>query len=161
MSVQNTLGQSESQGCWVCQRWNIQVYHSVYTSVSESSPQSPPDPLTVRQAQVSTVSVCLRAATAAAADRQVTLAEQVAAAAMRSSARTQDRHDTGQWPKGALFNVVARQQVCMSMFMEYAFMLARKSWACSPPPTSRVSCYSGGHRSCGFFPPLLQNWTCS
>lgn len=42
-------------------------------------------------------SVCLCSATA---DRQVQLAEQVEAAAMRSSDRTQDRHDTGHWPKG-------------------------------------------------------------
>lgn len=69
--------------------------------------------------------VCLHTATA---DRQVTLAEQVEAAAMRSSAQTQDKHDTGRLPKGrGSSGEAARQLVCMSMFMEYAFMLAYKS----------------------------------
>lgn len=71
--------------------------------------------------------------------------------------RTRDRHDTGRWPKGALSGETARQLVCVSMFMEYAFMPARKSWARSPPPTPRVSGYGRGQRSCGFFQPLFQN----
>lgn len=69
--------------------------------------------------------VCLHTATA---DRQVTLAEQVEAAAMRSSAQAQDKHDTGRLSKGrGASGKAARQLVCMSMFMEYAFIPAHKS----------------------------------
>lgn len=89
---------------------------------------------------------------AAIADRQVTLAEQVeAAAAMLSSDHTQDTLtvQASYQRRG----VGARQLVCVSMFMEYAF----------PPtvnlglvPLQPVSRYSGGQRSYGFFTLLSQ-----
>lgn len=73
----------------------------------------------------STVDACLHTATA---DRQVTLAEQVEAAAMGSLTHIQDKHDTGRLPKGrGPSGEAAMQLVCMSKFMEYAFMLAHKS----------------------------------
>lgn len=76
--------------------------------------------------------------------------------------RTRDRHDTGPVTKGGpVWRDSQAAGVCVSMFMEYAFMPARKSWARSPPPTPRVSGYGRGQRSCGFFQPLFQNQTFS
>lgn len=70
-------------------------YTTKYIHMCETSRRSEPQPPEWRLS--STVDVCLHTATA---DRQVTLAEQVEAAAMRSSAQTQDKHDTGHVPKG-------------------------------------------------------------
>lgn len=74
------------------------------------------------------------------------------------------RPDSGQtWHRpltggeGGPSGAAARQLVCMSMFMEYAFMLAHKSWTCSPPSISRVSSYRG--EQSGFFSILL--WYCA
>lgn len=97
---------------------SVSISLSIYICLCESLHQSHPDPLSGHWARISTVSVCLCPATA---DRQVTSAEQVEAAAMWSSDRTQDRHGTGQWPKEAQSGEAARQLVCVSMFMEYAF----------------------------------------
>lgn len=66
---------------------------------------------------------------------------------------TQAAYRRGGGPSGA----AAGQLVCMSMFMEYAFMLAHKSWTCSPPSISRVSSYRG--EQSGFFSILL--WYCT
>lgn len=59
--------------------------------------------------------------------------------------------DSGQtWHRPLMGVRLERQLVCMSMFMEYAFILAHKSWARSPASISRVSSYTGGQ--CGFSP---------
>lgn len=61
--------------------------------------------------------------------------------------------DSGQtWHRplmGRGGSCLERQLVCMSMFMEYAFILAHKSWARSPASISRASTYIGGQY--GFF----------
>lgn len=62
--------------------------------------------------------MCSELAAPRRADGQVTLAEQVEAAAMRSSDRTRDGHGAG---------------VCVSMFMEYAFTPAVNLGLVPPP----------------------------
>lgn len=128
---------------------SVSISLSIYICLSESLHQSQADPLSAYWAHISTVSEYLCTVTA---DRQVTLAEQVEAAAMRSSDRTQDR----QWPKGAQSGEAAKQLVCVSMFMEYAFTPA-VNLGLVPPHPPRVSRYSGGQQSCGFFHPFLPN----
>lgn len=130
---------------------SVSISLSIYVCLCESLHQSQPDP-ECTWACIPTVSVCLSTATA---DRQVTLAEQVEAAAMRSSDRTQDRHGTGQWPKEAQSGEAARQLVCVSMFMEYAFTPAVNLGLVPPHPESPVTVEGNSHVAS--FKPLLQN----
>lgn len=129
------------------------IQPSIYICVWELASGPSLTPLSARWSWIWTVSACLRTA---AAVRQVTLAEQVEAAAMRSSEL--DSGQTRHRPVtkgGPVWRDSQAAGVCVSMFMEYAFMPARKSWARSPPPTPRVSGYGRGQRSCGFFQPLF------
>lgn len=131
---------------------SVSVTLSIYICVWELASVPGLPPLGVHGACVSALCVCLYAA-----DRQVTLAEQVEAAAMRSSERTQDRHGPGRWPKEAQSGEAARQLVCVSMFMEYAFTPTVNLGLVPRRPQCQVTVEGNGHVA--FFHPLHQNWT--
>lgn len=76
------------------------------------------------------------------ADRQLQLAEQVEAAAMRSLDRTQDRHGTGHWPKGGLVWWGSKAAgVCVNVY-GICLYARSKFWACFPQ-SKFPSCFTG------------------